>query len=76
MKRKASPVRTDEVCTRILNASVRHDVDPLAVVGLLALHALVDTDFRLLRVWIVVVNQLRDILTKKNRPQFSGSSAL
>jgi hypothetical protein len=75
MKRKASPVRTDEVCIRILKASARHDVDPLAVVGLLALHALADTDFPLLRVWVTVVNQLRDILTAEG-PQPSGASAL
>jgi len=75
MQRKKSPVRTDEVCTRILKASAKHDVDPLAVVGLLALHALVETDFRLLRVWIVVVNKLRDILTAKDGPQLSDSTA-
>ncbi len=75
MQRKKSPVRTDEVCTRILKASAKHNVDPLAVVGLLALHALVETDFRLLRVWITVVNQLRDILTAKDRRQISGSAA-
>jgi hypothetical protein len=76
MKRIASHVRTDEVCTRILKASARHEVDPLAVVGLLALHALVDTDFPLLRVWIVVVNQLREILISEKGPQFGGSPAL
>ena len=75
MQLKTTSVRTDEVCTRILKASARHDVDPLAVVGLLALHALVDTDFPLLRVWIVVVNQLRDILTAENDNQPSGSPA-
>lgn len=75
MQLKKSTFRTDEVCTRIIKASAKHDVDPLAVVGLLALHALVETDFPLLRVWIVVVNQLRDILTAKDGSQFSGSAA-
>lgn len=30
---------------------MRHDVEPLAVVGLLAVWALVDADFAQLRIW-------------------------
>lgn len=75
MQRKTSAIRTNEVCKRILKASAKHDVDPLAVVGLLALHALIETDFALLHVWTVVVSELRDILTTKNGPQVGSPTA-
>ncbi len=46
------------VCAHIIRLSTRHEVEPLAVVGLLAVHALVDTDFRQLRIWMNVAAEM------------------
>lgn len=43
----------------IAELSAKHDVDPLAVVGLLAVHALVDVDFPKLRLWKEVAEVMR-----------------
>lgn len=50
------------VCAHIIRLSSRHNVEPLAVVGLLAVHALVDTNFAELRIWTNVADVMRDAL--------------
>jgi len=37
--------------SHIVQLSARHDVDPFGVLGLLALHALCESDFKKLRFW-------------------------
>lgn len=39
------------VCAHILRLSTRHGAEPLAVVGLLAVQALVEANFAQLRIW-------------------------
>ena len=51
-----------KVCERILRLSKINGVEPLPVVGLLALHALADMDFTLLRVWVRTADAIRDML--------------
>lgn len=51
------------VCDHIIRLSTRHGVEPLAVVGLLAVHALIDTNFKQLRIWANVAAELRAALT-------------
>lgn len=46
------------VCAHIIRLSARHEVEPLAVVGLLAVHALVDVNFKQLRVWKDVASHM------------------
>jgi hypothetical protein len=46
------------VCAHIIRLSTRHGVEPLAVVGLLAVHALVAVNFRQLRVWQNVADHM------------------
>ena len=41
----------DIISATVTRLSARHDVDPIAVVGLLAVHALVAVDFARLRLW-------------------------
>lgn len=43
---------------KIVKLSVRHGVDPLAVTGLLALHALAEVDFAKLSLWRRVVAEI------------------
>ncbi len=50
------------VCERILTLSKLNGVEPLPVVALLSVHALVDMDFKLLRVWIRVGDAIREML--------------
>lgn len=50
------------VCAHILRLSTRHGVEPLAVVGLLAVHALVEANFAQLRVWRNVAAEMHQIL--------------
>lgn len=58
-KQAAMPsIDTASVCAHIVRLSARHSVEPLAVVGLLAVHALVDVDFPRLRVWSDVASRL------------------
>jgi hypothetical protein len=47
------------VSARIRRLSAKHQVEPLAVVALLAVHALVDVDFAQLRVWRHVAESMR-----------------
>ena len=75
MPLKSSPIRTTEVCERIIKASAKHDVDPVAVVGLLALHALVEADFPLLKIWTKVVHEVRGMLTPADTMRLSGTPA-
>ncbi|MCA0201292.1 MAG: hypothetical protein LCH56_10685 [Proteobacteria bacterium] len=51
------------VCAHILRLSTRHGVEPLAVVGLLAVHSLVETNFAQLRVWQKVAAEMHQTLT-------------
>ena len=46
------------ICTTVLRLGAKHEVDPLAVVGLLAVHALVAVDFARLHVWRLVAEKL------------------
>ncbi len=50
------------ICAHIIRLSSRHDVEPMAVVGLLAVHALVDINFAELRVWNNVADEMRGLL--------------
>jgi hypothetical protein len=47
------------ICAHVTRLSAKHEVDALAVVGLLAVHALVDVNFAQLRVWKNVAGELR-----------------
>jgi len=49
------------VCAHIIRLSFRHEVEPLAVVGLLAVHSLVAVDFAQLRVWKSVAARMREM---------------
>jgi len=49
----------DMICATVTRLSAKHDVDPVAVVGLLAVHALVAVDFARLRLRRNVVEKLR-----------------
>ena len=49
---------TAQVSAHIIRLSQRHDVEPLGVVGLLALHALVEVDFTRLRYWKEVAGEM------------------
>lgn len=46
------------VCSHITRLSMRHGVEPLAVVGLLAVHALCDNNFNQLRFWSSIAAQM------------------
>lgn len=46
------------VCSHITRLSERHGVEPLAVVGLLAVHALCDNNFSQLRFWSNIAAQM------------------
>lgn len=46
------------VCSHIIRLSTRHGVEPLAVVGLLAVHALCDNNFAELRLWSNIAAQM------------------
>lgn len=48
------------VSAHINRLSARHGVEPLAVVGLLAVHALVDVNFAQLRVWTNIASHMRE----------------
>ena len=50
------------ICAHIIRLSKRHGVEPLAVVGLLAVHALVDVNFAELRVWKSVAGEMHGML--------------
>jgi hypothetical protein len=47
------------ICARIQRLSIKHDVDALSVVGLLAVHALCEVNFAQLRVWRNVAENMR-----------------
>ncbi|MCC6914142.1 MAG: hypothetical protein IT566_10605 [Rhodospirillaceae bacterium] len=49
-------------CAHIVRLSTRHGVEPLAVVGLLAVHALVEANFDQLRVWRNIAAEMRETL--------------
>lgn len=49
---------TATICEHIIRLSASHSVEPLAVVGLLAVHALVDMDFAKLKVWKTVASRM------------------
>ncbi len=51
--------RAAKVGAHIVRLSAKQDVDPFAVVGLLAIHALCDVDFPKLRFWTRVSDALR-----------------
>jgi hypothetical protein len=48
----------DVICATVMRLSARHEVDPIAVVGLLAVHALVAVDFTRLRLWRTVAEHM------------------
>jgi len=47
------------ICVLIERLSERHGVDAMAVVGLLAVHALCEVNFQELRVWRTVAASMR-----------------
>ncbi len=47
------------ICVLIERLSIRHGVDAMAVVGLLAVHALCEVNFSELRVWRTVADKMR-----------------
>jgi hypothetical protein len=55
-------LNTASVSQHIVRLSSRHDVEPLAVVGLLAVHALVEVDFSKLQVWKAVAAHLHQTI--------------
>jgi hypothetical protein len=49
------------VYIRLLNLCPQHKVDPLAVIGLLAVNAFAAADQEMLRFWSQAANHLRDL---------------
>jgi hypothetical protein len=49
------------VYIRLLNLCLQHKVDPLAVIGLLAVNAFAAADQEMLRFWSQAANHLRDL---------------
>lgn len=49
------------VYIRLLNFCLQHKVDPLAVIGLLAVNAFAAADQEMLRFWSQAANYLRDL---------------
>jgi hypothetical protein len=55
----AQMAKAIEVGNYIVRLSAKHEIDPFAVVGILAIHALADVDFKGVRFWNQVCDGIR-----------------